>query len=120
MNDFKMKTFSLAGNNRGYKDHAREVNKEMMPTTIKIGKARDINPPTTIMIRLIGSSTRVRMNYEIPQAALMPKKNNFPKINNIHMANNNVNISLSFLLSVPAQSSFQFHCFSSIPALYGR
>ena len=86
-----------------WKNHDREVNREMMPTTINIGKAMDNNPPTTIKIRLSGSSTRVRRNFETPQAALMPKKNNFPNTHSIHMANNNVNISLSFLLSVSAQ-----------------
>ena len=76
-----------------WKDHVREVNREMIPTTIKIGKARDINPPTTIKMRLMGNSTMVKMNFEIPQAALMPKNNNLPNTNNINIENNNVNIS---------------------------
>ena len=62
----------------------------MIPTTIKIGKARDINPPTTIRMRLIGNSTMVKMNFEIPQAALMPKNNNLPNTNNIKIENNKV------------------------------
>ena len=75
-----------------WKDHVREVKREMIPTTIKIGKARDINPPTTIRMRLMGNSTMVKMNFEIPQAALMPKNNNLPNTNNINIENNNVNI----------------------------
>ena len=95
----------MTGIDRVCKDQAREVNREMIPTTINMGNAMDNNPPTTIIIRLIGSSTMVRRNLEIPHAALMPKKNNFPNTNSIHMANNNVNISLSLLLSIFTQSS---------------
>ena len=89
----KRRTPSSVDVDRVYKDYAREVNREMIPTTINIGKARDINPPTTIKMRLMGKSTMVKMNFEIPQAALMPKNNNLPNTNNINIENNNVNIS---------------------------
>ena len=42
-----------------------------IPTTIKIGNAIYINPPTTRPINIKGSNTTVSKNFESPQAALI-------------------------------------------------
>lgn len=51
-----------------------------------------MNPPTTNPIKASGNNTTVTMNFDIPQAALIPKINNFPNTQIMHIANNNVNI----------------------------
>ena len=58
--------------------------------------AIDIRPPITIPIRINGRNTTVSNSFDIPQAALTPKINNFPNIQIIHMVNNNDNIFFSF------------------------
>ena len=67
-----------------------------IPTIINIGNAIDIRPPITIPIRINGRNTTVSNSFDIPQAALTPKINNFPNIQIIHMVNNNDNIFFSF------------------------
>ena len=67
------------------------------PITRSTGNAMEISPPATITSRINGRNTIVSTNFEIPQAAFNPKKNNFPKTPNRHMINNNVNIFSPFL-----------------------
>lgn len=66
----------------------------IIPTTINIGKAMYINPPTTIPIRTKGNNTMVTINFDIPHAALIPNNNNLPNTQIMQIANNNDNIFL--------------------------
>lgn len=71
----------------------------MIPAMINNGNARWINPTNNIPINITGKNTIIKKNFEIPHAALIPKKNNFQTIPNKKIKNNIVNIiSPSFLL----------------------
>lgn len=65
---------------------------DTIPTTSNIGNAKYMNPPTTNPIKTSGNNTTVTMNFDIPQAALIPKINNFPNTQIMHIANNSDNI----------------------------
>ena len=65
---------------------------------INNGNASFINPTTSIPIKITGKNTNIMINFEIPHAALIPKKNNFPKIPNKKIKNNIVNIVYSLFL----------------------
>ena len=65
-----------------------------IPATINIGNAMYINPHTTIPISTRGNNTTVTKNFDIPQAALIPKNNIFPNIHIMQIANNSDNIFL--------------------------
>lgn len=69
-----------------------------MPMTIRIGNAIYISPNKTIPINNIGISTTVISVLAIPHAALIPKKNSFPKTHSKYIKNMNVNIE--FLLPI--------------------
>ena len=58
----------------------------------RIGNARYKSPPNTIPSRITGRNTIVISNLEMLHAARMPKKNNFPKMPNRKIKNNNSNI----------------------------
>lgn len=70
------------------------------PKMINNGNASFTSPTSNIPIKMTGKNTNVKTNFEIPHAALIPKKNNFPKIPNKKIKNNIVNISCSFFLLV--------------------
>lgn len=59
------------------------------------GNARCISPATSIPNKISGKNTNIKINFEIPHAALIPKKNNFPKIPNKKIKNNMVNIVIT-------------------------
>ena len=80
------------------------ISNPTIPTTINIGNATDISPPTTIPMRITGSKTTVKRNLEIPQAALIPNINSFPKTAKKQIINNNVNIFF-FLSILPNNAS---------------
>ena len=67
---------------------------------INNGNASFTSPTTNIPSKITGKNTTIKTNLEIPHAALIPKKNNFPKIPNKKIKNNIVNISCSFFLLV--------------------
>ena len=69
---------------------------------IKIGNAKYSKPPTTIPINTIGRSKTVSNIFDIPQAVFIPNINNFPNTPNIHIINNNSNISF-FSFSYPVR-----------------
>ena len=60
------------------------------------GNASFTSPTISIPIKITGKNTTIKTNLEIPHAALIPKKNNFPKIPNKKIKNNIVNIFCSF------------------------
>lgn len=62
------------------------------------GNASFTSPTTNIPSKITGKNTTIKTILEIPHAALIPKKNNFPKIPNKKIKNNIVNIFV-FLLS---------------------
>ena len=66
------------------------------PIMSSSGNATESSPPATITIRINGRNTTVNNNFDIPQAALTPKINNFPNIQIIHIVNSNDNIFFSF------------------------
>lgn len=63
---------------------------------ITIGNASDTNPLMTMTINVIGSSTIVNKNFEMPHAARIPKKNNFPKTHSMPIRNKSSNISTTY------------------------
>ena len=86
-----------------FSHYALELINPTIPITINIGNAKEISPPATIMINITGRNTTVSKNFEIPQAALTPKMNNFPNTHNMHIENNNVNIVPLLPLSIYAK-----------------
>ena len=64
------------------------------------GNASFTSPTISIPIKITGKNTTIKTNLEIPHAALIPKKNNFPKIPNKKIKNNIVNIVCSLFLLV--------------------
>lgn len=67
---------------------------------INNGNASFTSPTTNVPINITGKNTTIKTNFEIPHAALIPKKNNFPKIPNKKIKNNIVNIACSLFLLV--------------------
>ena len=76
---------------------------------ISNGNASFTSPITNIPIKITGKNTNIKINFEIPPAARIPKKNNFPKIPNKKIKNSIVNISSSFFLPVKLSPS-AFYC----------
>ena len=72
----------------------RDARRNTIPIVSRIGKARNRSPPSTIPTSTKGSRTTVNRSFERPHAALIPKTRIFPKIQNMHMVNNIVNIPI--------------------------
>ena len=76
------------------------LNNEKIPIMSRIGNARYKSPPNTIPSRITGRNTIVISNLEMLHAARIPKKNNFPKMPNRKIKNNNSNIFSQLLLCI--------------------
>lgn len=73
------------------------VNKEITPTTIRIGRASVISPDNAMKIKVNGRNTRVKRIFAIPHAALRLNRKSFPKTQIIKIVKINDNIIFAFL-----------------------